>query len=386
VNEEAPTSPWRTIRNAGARVTGLLPGDDWLVIGWVLTIRVLLFVFGSKSYQILENKRTAGWFGWLDLWNRWDADQYLKLAKFGYTNASVWKAWFYPLYPWSIRIVAFLNGNYLVSALVVSAASLFVAALLLRRLVEIDFSPQVALRSVWFFLIFPTAYFLHAPYTESLFLALVLGSVLAARREIWWLAGTLGALAWMTRANGIVLVPALAVEAGYQLWKTKRWNWKWLWIALVPVGFGVYLFLNWRVTGDPFAAFRMRKTMSSTSVAWPWVGMRGALGIMMDWKPGQAEMVGTQEFVFALLGLIGVVVSWIKLRPIYAIWMTGNWLLFAGVTFLESMPRYTLTMFPIFILFGLLSANRFWSVVLTVWSLLFLGLFTSLFVRGWWAF
>ncbi len=353
MNEEAPTSPWRTIRNAGARVTGLLPGDDWLVIGWVLTIRVLLFVFGSKSYQILENKRTAGWFGWLDLWNRWDADQYLKLAKFGYTNASVWKAWFYPLYPWSVRIVAFLNGNYLVSALVVSAASLFVAALLLRRLVEIDFSPQVALRSVWFFLIFPTAYFLHAPYTER---------------------------------NGIVLVPALAVEAGYQLWKTKRWNWKWLWIALVPVGFGVYLFLNWRVTGDPFAAFRMRKTMSSTSVAWPWVGMRGALGIMMDWKPGQAEMVGTQEFVFALLGLIGVVVSWIKLRPIYAIWMTGNWLLFAGVTFLESMPRYTLTMFPIFILFGLLSANRFWSVVLTVWSLLFLGLFTSLFVRGWWAF
>ncbi|MEY2543399.1 MAG: hypothetical protein QOE81_860, partial [Verrucomicrobiota bacterium] len=53
---------------------------------------------------------------------------------------------------------------------------------------------------------------------------------------------------------------------------------------------------------------------------------------------------------------------------------------------LESMPRYTLTMFPIFILFGLLAANRFWNFVLTVWSLLFLALFTSLFMRGWWAF
>src|SRR5205814_5610138 len=130
----------------------------------------------------------------------------------------------------------------------------------------------------------------------------------------------------------------------------------------------------------------MRKTMSSTSVAWPWVGMRGALGIMMDWKPGQAEMVGTQEFVFALLGLIGVVVSWLKLRPIYAMWMTGNWLLFASVTFLESMPRYTLAMSPIFILFGLLAAKRFSNVVLTVWWLLLLALFTSLFMRGWWAF
>ena len=379
-------SPWRTITNAWARVTGLLSREDWLVVGWVFAIRVLLFVFGSKSYQILENKRTVGWFGWVDLWNRWDADQYLKLARFGYTNASVWKAWFYPLYPWCVRIVAFLNGNYLASALVVSAIALLIAALLLRRLVQIDFSPEVALRSVWFFLIFPTAYFLHAPYTESLFLALVIGSVLAARREMWWLAGTLGALSWMTRANGIVLIPTLAVEAAYQFWKTKRWNWRWLWIALVPLGFGVYLFLNWRVTGDPFAAFRMRKAMSSTSFAGPWIGMRSALGIMMDWKPDQAEMVGTQEFVFALLGLIGVVVSWLKLRPIYAMWMTGNWLLFASVTFLESMPRYTLAMFPIFILFGLLAANRFWNVVLTVWSVLFLALFTSLFMRGWWAF
>src|SRR5260370_42449469 len=107
---------------------------------------------------------------------------------------------------------------------------------------------------------------------------------------------------------------------------------------------------------------------------------------MMDWKAGQSEMVGTQELFFGLLGLVCTVVSWFKLRPIYAEWMTGNWLLFASVTFLESMPRYTLTLFPIFILFGLLSANRFWSVVLTVWSLLFLGLFTSLFGRGWWSF
>jgi hypothetical protein len=53
---------------------------------------------------------------------------------------------------------------------------------------------------------------------------------------------------------------------------------------------------------------------------------------------------------------------------------------------LESMPRYTLTTFPIFILFGLLAANRFWSVAITVWSLLFLALFTSLFTRGWWVF
>ena len=65
--------------------------------------------------------------------------------------------------------------------------------------------------------------------------------------------------------------------------------------------------------------------------------------------------------------------------------MTGNCLLVTSVTFVESMPRYSLTMFPIFVLFALVSKKRFWSALITVWSLLFLALFASLFVRGWWA-
>jgi hypothetical protein len=66
--------------------------------------------------------------------------------------------------------------------------------------------------------------------------------------------------------------------------------------------------------------------------------------------------------------------------------MTRSWLLFTSVNFLRSVPRYTLTMFPIFILFALLARNRFWRGVLTVWSLLFLALFAILFARGEWAF
>ena len=73
--------------------------------------------------------------------------------------------------------------------------------------------PPVGLRAAWFLLIFPTAYFLHIGYTESLFLALVLGSFLAARTDRWWLAGILGGLAALTRINGLVLIPALAAEA-----------------------------------------------------------------------------------------------------------------------------------------------------------------------------
>lgn len=362
-----------------------MSGDDWLVIGWVFASKVLLFVFGAKSYQILEDERPGSFLGWLEIWNRWDAIQYLRLAEFGYTAKGVWKAWFYPLFPWSVRLLAWPIGNYFVAALIVSAVALLAAALLLRRLVAIEFPPEVGVRAVWFFLIFPTAYFLHIGYTESLFLALAITSIWAARKQNWPLAGVAGALAWMTRANGSILLPTLAVEAAHQWWTSKRWNWQWLYIGIVPLGFAVYLLLNWKVTGDPFAALRMRKTISSTSVAWPWVGIRGAIG-----RHGQpaddAEMVGAQELYFSLLGLICVIASWARLRPVYAVWMTGNYLLFNAVDFIESVPRYSLTMFPIFMLFALMGANRFWYMVITTWSLLFLALFSAVFVRSSWAF
>jgi hypothetical protein len=66
--------------------------------------------------------------------------------------------------------------------------------------------------------------------------------------------------------------------------------------------------------------------------------------------------------------------------------MTGNWVLIMSATFLSGTPRYTLLMFPIFMLFALLAANRFWNAILTVWSLLFLGFFSSLYAWGHWAF
>ena len=78
------------------------------------------------------------------------------------------------------------------------------------------------MRAAWFLLIFPTAYFLHIGYTEALFMALVLGSFLAARTERWWLAGLLGGLAALTRVNGLVLMPALPAEALTQWFTIRR--------------------------------------------------------------------------------------------------------------------------------------------------------------------
>ena len=129
----------------------------------------------------------------------------------------------------------------------------------------------------------------------------------------------------------------------------------------------------------------MRKELFHMSFSWPWFGIRDAF-LNVRRSPDQGEIVGTQEAFFTILALICAVVSWFKLRPVYAMWITGNWILLAFVTFIESMPRYALTMFPIFFLFAFVGANRFLATLITIWSLLLLALFSGLFVRGWWVF
>jgi len=357
------------------------------MIALVVAIKVLLFLFVVQSYQVLQNQRVIGARGWLGIWNRWDALNYQKLAQFGYSSNGELQPLlvFYPLYPWTVRLFAFFFRDYLLSAFIVSTLASLVTAIVLLRLVELDYSKEMAQRAVWFLFIFPTSYFLHIGYTESLFLMVALSCVFAARKQRWLLAGFFGALACLTRPTGLVLLPVLMAEVAHQYWTTRRWRWQWLWIFVAVLGFAGYLLLNKHVTGDALAFASLENQFFGKSLSAPWTGLDNAIGALSR-EPAEAEMIGTQEVFFILLGLVCTILSWIKLRPAYSVWMTGNWLLFVSVSFVLSVPRYTLTMFPIYILFSMFAARRIWLAVITFWSILYLSFFASLFAWGHWAF
>ena len=362
---------------------------DWRVVALTLAVKFVLLVYAVQAYYVLSNKGLGTFYGYLEIWNRWDAPHYLDLARDGYVNTGEQRLWlvFYPLYPWLVRAFAFVVRNYMVAAFVVSAVASVAAGLLLHRLVRLDHDEPVARGAVWFMLIFPTAYFLHIGYTESLFIALAVGSFLAARREHWLVAGCLGALACLTRVNGLVLIPALAVEALGQYRQTRRYDARWLYIGIAAAGFGGYLLLNKHVAGDYFAFTKIASSHWHKTLTWPWVGIGEVWNSMWTRQPSEAALVGALELFFVVLGLVATVWSWLKLRPSYAVWMTGNWLLWSSTAFLLSTPRYTLIMFPLFILFARLATQHtLWNAVITVWSLLFLSLFAGQFVQGRWAF
>src|SRR6266581_7341006 len=130
----------------------------------------------------------------LTSWNRWDADNYTRIAQFGYQT--IYDTAFFPLFPWLIKGIAFLFGNhgYFAIGILLSNLAFLGALFVLYQIAADALGDQVGRRTLLYLCIFPTAFFFFTAYNESLFLLLTAGSFLAMRRQKWWLAGLVGLL------------------------------------------------------------------------------------------------------------------------------------------------------------------------------------------------
>lgn len=146
------------------------------------------------------------------IWAQWDGLDYAGIASGGYTQP--WQAAFSPLLPALAHVAALpLGGDTLLASLIVANLACLGAFVLIRALAERELGAAAARRALLTLAIFPTALFLAAAYTESLFLLLSAAAFLALRSHRWPLAGALIAFAALTRPVGILLLAAVAAEA-----------------------------------------------------------------------------------------------------------------------------------------------------------------------------
>lgn len=353
----------------------------------VLIVKALLFWYGMLSFEIHYNKWIISRQDAVDLLNHWDVGQYLNIATLGYgkTGDARLRLAFYPLYPWLIRLLIPIFRTPHLAGLAVTTIASMALAVALFRLVKIDFDETVARRAVWFLFIFPTSYFLHVAYTESLFLLFIVAAFIACRRGDWLYAGIYGALATLTHDTGILLIAAFGVEGLQELWQTRRWNIRWLWVSLIPLAFGFFMFVNYRLVGDPLAFVTVAGEHWSNQLTVPWAAYK-QLGVDTWMSPSDAIMHGMVILLFVVGGFIATLASGWWLRPCYTMWMATNWLIIAMQSFDMSAPRLVLAMFPVFMLEAMVSRNRLASAALTLWSILFLALFCGEFFKGHWAF
>jgi hypothetical protein len=147
----------------------------------------------------------------VDVWMHLDAHWYANIATNGYGPRDLAVA-FFPLYPLLMRLVLPLTGGVAVAGFLISTLAAVAALTGLYQLVASDFTPAVARRATLACALFPTAFFLLIPYTESLFLALAVWSLHLARRGRWGWVAVLGLLAGLSRTQGCLLALPLAWE------------------------------------------------------------------------------------------------------------------------------------------------------------------------------
>jgi hypothetical protein len=66
--------------------------------------------------------------------------------------------------------------------------------------------------------------------------------------------------------------------------------------------------------------------------------------------------------------------------------MAGNWILFISTAFIVSVPRYSLTLFPLFVSIALATRRPPVLVVVSIASIAAFVFFAARFATGAWAF
>jgi len=365
---------------------------------------------------------------------RWDSAWYLAVAKWGYGPQTSGVALnppgglarmnFFPLYPALIHVIGWIVGSDLIAGVLISLVAFAVALRTLYGLVELDFSPQVAEVTVVLMAFCPMAFYFSAVYSESLFMALSLGAIYSARRERWLYAGLLGALAALTRIEGVVLVvPLLMIavwrrptdcnsaagepSAGGVRARLRRPGIGVAWLALVPVallGFLGYLALKY---GHGLAPFETQSEFWQHKRTWPlgaiWKGAQAAWNGVRQLVQGPvppyriALYTGGPSFsavqdIYLFLFLIVVVVAFIggvrRLHPAYSVYTFLSLALPLSdpvkLSPLASIPRYAMVAFPLFIWGAQLVQRRRLTVHAVAIGAVLLGLFTAEFATWLW--
>lgn len=323
-------------------------------------------------------------------WQRFDALRYTQIAAEGYANEA--NSVFPLLYPLSIRLLGIpLGGAHsarMTAAIFISNLACLGLFILLHKVAASECSPKHAPRSLLYFALFPSAFFLFAPYSEALFLLLALASMWAARHGRFGLAGGLGLLASFTRLTGWVLVVPLAYEWWRQRQPRTARSLLAGWVVLLPgLGTAVFLLYRWAIGLPPLAT--IYSTYWYQRTGFPGADLLRALQTMVG---GGIARVGEFtlwfDFFCVLLLLITTVLAFRRLGITWGLY-AAMMLLFMLLPTSELKPlysfsRYALAFFPTFLILGQWGQNR-WLHRLILYTSLLLYLWFSgqFFMWGW---
>jgi Gpi18-like mannosyltransferase len=335
-------------------------------------------VISLKNASIARRLRQKMWQA--------DAAHYQGLAQDGYqrvpfdlSDRRSQEFAFFPLHPLLMWLVGRVTKDPILwGAALCNLFFLLSLVLLYRLTLAFGYDASVARRTIFYLAAFPVSYFFSAPFTESLFVFLTVGSFYEAKREHWWTAGVFGLFASATRLNGVLLLPALLVLS-WQMYRSLQLK-KILGLLLVPFGLFAYMFYSWWMTGDALAFKHasaawgrkptiffigplVRYLLNPTNIAESWnLHLLNASCVLLCFACIYI-LVRRREWALAVYTLISIILP-----------------LSSGV--MQSFERYTMGFFPVFIALGVAATSDRLDQAIRFVFVFLLGIMTLLFAAG----
>lgn len=361
-----------------------------LIAGIISPPKVQLVDPTTRS--ISENMDRSGIFVkyFVSPWYRWDTIHYLEIAENGYRSDALDTAW-PPVYPLLIKLFSLGFLPTLIAGLMVSNIAAIAALILLYLLVTDIWDESIARDTLFWLSIFPTAFYLVAAYSESLFLLFSLGCLFAFRKNKYLLAACLGSLTVLTRLQGILLILPMAWEIVDAFFKRKERHFSKylhyaipiLFILVSFIGFSLYVHFGLHAEW-PWLKF---KTDWKQSLGWPWEGIIGNF-TSLTFRHITTEFSPVSRFYNLILVLIAIMVLILarKKIPVFFLIYSAGMMLSVLTTIdelklLVGSSRYLLVIFPIMIAYAIIIKKR--------WKPIFFFFFTAsqmllLILFYWW--
>ncbi|MBW4520418.1 MAG: hypothetical protein KME16_12055 [Scytolyngbya sp. HA4215-MV1] len=345
--------------------------------------RLMLTLIAVFTRSILGHKSPIKFgvtqYPWLNIWGEADTFWYIDIAKNGYSSHTNLLGQgnyaFFPLYPMLIKFLGAATGNkYYLAGLLISNFSLIFACIFLYKLVNQTSNQRIALNTIKYLFLSPTAFILSGVFTESLYLFLTVVIFYFTYKRNWILVGVVGFFVALTRNLGVLLIIPLLFEYLKEIhFDVKKIRLDIIFLFLIPLGLILYSFYNYHLTGD-FLAFKTVQTAWGRSFSNPFhVVVHGLYKAFYQ--------SNIRNYLDASIALISLAILCIFYKKIgFSYWLFGMYsILIPLSTELESMPRYILPIFPIYIILAKLGEDHSFDQVTTI----FLGLLQGFLMVFW---
>lgn len=362
----------------------------WKLIDVVVSLLAPRFIPYLGFFSYGDTMLQYGLPNFIRALSNFDGIMYVRIATKGY---SMTEQAYFPLYPQLIRALNMIIHNPIVAGVVISVTMSIVGLTLLSKYLPYLTESKNVKWVLLALLCYPVSYYFGVMYTESLFFALLIGTLLSIQKQKYVLAGMLGYFLALTRVQGVFVLIPIAITTFGLMRSGKVW-WKTILVGLGPIlGLGTYLTYLWTTLGDPlyfihaqesFGAHRSSKLILLPQVIYRYLKIFTLADLNFQYYVAMLEF---GFMMFAILTLsYDLYKQWKKPVWDYAriglnIFSWANILVPAMTGTLTAIPRYTMMSLSIFLVVGELKSKWLKYALLTIFVILH-SIMLSLFIQG----